>query len=123
MTIGTLWIYRLGLMMADQRYAMTLAFTTFVLFQFFNVFNAREEFGSVFNNNFFKNYRLWVSLMTVLVLQLVVIYWAPAQELFKTESIEPKHWPFILLISSSVLFLEELRKILFAKKRKIRGRA
>jgi magnesium-transporting ATPase (P-type) len=34
-----------------QAYALTLAFTTFVLFQFFNVFNARNEHGSAFNGS------------------------------------------------------------------------
>jgi hypothetical protein len=38
----------------DQRYALTLAFTTFVLFQFFNAFNARAEYGSAFNANFLQ---------------------------------------------------------------------
>jgi Ca2+-transporting ATPase len=31
-----------------RAYAATLAFTTFVLLQFFNVFNARAEYGSAF---------------------------------------------------------------------------
>jgi Ca2+-transporting ATPase len=48
---------------------MTLAFTTFVLFQFFNIFNARTEHGSAFNAQFFSNGKLWLALFAVVALQ------------------------------------------------------
>ena len=46
MMIGTLGVHRFGLQTGTQTRALTLAFTTFVLFQFFNVFNARVERAS-----------------------------------------------------------------------------
>ena len=47
---------------------LTLAFTTFVLFQFFNVFNARAEHGTAFNRRFFSNCQRWRLLTGVLAL-------------------------------------------------------
>jgi putative hemolysin len=43
MMIGTLGVFALSLDQGDRAHAVTMAFTTFVLFQFFNVFNARAE--------------------------------------------------------------------------------
>ena len=66
---------------------MTLAFTTFVLFQFFNIFNARAEHGSAFNRQFFRNGKLWLALAAVVALQVVVVHWGPAQAIFDTVSL------------------------------------
>lgn len=52
MMAGTLGVHRLGLQTGTRTQALTLAFTTFVLFQFLNVFNARVERVSSFNRHF-----------------------------------------------------------------------
>ncbi|WP_242684043.1 cation-translocating P-type ATPase [Paraburkholderia hospita] len=62
MMAGTLAMQHYGMQSGSEQRALTLAFTTFVLFQFFNVFNARNEVGSAFNQHFFDNATLWVSL-------------------------------------------------------------
>lgn len=111
MMAGTLGVYHVANATGDLEYAKTMAFTTFVLFQFFNVFNAREEFTTAFNQNFFKNWRLWVALAGVLVLQLVVIYWSPAQEVFETKPLSGRDLLLVICVASSVLVLEEVRKI------------
>src|SRR5690606_32443573 len=56
MMLGTLYLFDYGLTTHDQPYALTLAFTTFVLFQFFNLFNARAEWRTTFNRNRLKNW-------------------------------------------------------------------
>ncbi len=63
MTAGTLGVYYYGRASGDETRATTLAFTTFVLFQFFNVFNARAETGSAFTRHFFSNRPLWLALV------------------------------------------------------------
>ena len=55
MMAGTLAVLYYGLQTGGEDRALTLAFTTFVLFQFFNVFNARSETGSAFNADFFRS--------------------------------------------------------------------
>ena len=112
MMAGTLWSFQHGLTAPDPRYSLTLAFTTFVLFQFFNVFNARAEHGTAFNSNFFRNGNLWLALAAVLVLQVVVVHWAPAQVIFSTTDLEMHDWIMAFAAASSVLFLDEARKLL-----------
>ena len=111
MAAGTLGAYAWGQLQGKHEYAMTLAFTTFVLFQFFNIFNARAEHGSAFNRHFFSNGRLWLALASVLFLQVLVVHWAPLQAIFDTVALSRNDWMWSLLIASSVLVLEEARKL------------
>jgi Ca2+-transporting ATPase len=115
MAVGTLaayaWGEREGLSSGGgHAYAVTLAFTTFVLFQFFNVFNARAEHGSAFGRKFFVNGKLWLALGAVVGLQVVVVQWGPAQAIFDTVDLSLADWALAAGIASSVLFLEEARK-------------
>jgi Ca2+-transporting ATPase len=110
MAIGTIGVLYYGLQTASVEQAMTLAFTTFVLFQFFNVFNARAERGSSFNRHFFANRMLWTSLLGVLALQAVAVHWGPAQAIFRTVDLTTPQWLIAIAVGASVLVLEEARK-------------
>ncbi len=112
MMVGTLLLFQHALSTQAPDYALTLAFTTFVLFQFFNVFNARMEYGSAFNANFLRNGKLWLALAGVLALQVVVVHWQPAQALFGTTGLSLQDWLLAALVASSVLLLDEARKLL-----------
>jgi len=111
MTVGTLAVYWFGMRTGDAPRALTLAFTTFVLFQFFNVFNARAETGSAFNRHFFENRMLWLALSAVLALQVLVVHWPPAQAIFDTASLSITDWALAATVAASVLLLEEARKL------------
>ena len=111
MMAGTLLVLHYGLQTGSEARALTLAFTTFVLFQFFNVFNARVEEGSAFNRRFFDNPMLWWSLSAVLGLQIIVVNWGPAQELFNVTSLSLRDWVLAACVASSVLLFEEARKL------------
>ncbi len=111
MAAGTLGILAWGLQSRTEKQALTLAFTTFVLFQIFNAFNARADSGSAFNRNFFQNRTLWLSLAGVVILQVVVVCWAPAQDIFDTTVLSLTDWLLMILVASTVLLLEELRKL------------
>jgi len=112
MMVGTLYVFRHGLATQNEAYALTLSFTTFVLFQFFNVFNARAEQGSAFNASFFANGKLWQALAAVLTLQALVVHWGPAQAIFETVDLTLKDWGMVIAVASSVLLLDEARKFL-----------
>jgi Ca2+-transporting ATPase len=105
-------MFQYGLANGGQSYALTLAFTTFVLFQFFNVFNARSEHSSVFNKNFFSNGKLWLALGAVLGMQVLAVHWAPTQSIFDTVHLKPDDWLLAIAVASSVLLLDEGRKLL-----------
>ena len=116
MAVGTLAAYAWGEQAGNggggHAYAMTLAFTTFVLFQFFNIFNARAESGTAFNRQFFSNGKLWLALAGVVGLQVAVVHWGPAQAVFDTVDLSLNDWLLAAAIGASVLVLEEARKLL-----------
>lgn len=115
MAAGTLSVYAWAMAgdPANTTRAMTLAFTTFVLFQFFNIFNARAEHGSAFNRQFFRNGKLWLALTAVVGLQIVAVHWAPAQMIFDTTDLTLKEWGLAVAVAASTLLLEESRKLLW----------
>lgn len=110
MTVGTLGLMYYGLLTGSEEHALTLAFTVFVMFQFFNIFNARAENGTTFNKRFFHNRLLWVSVMGVVCLQVVAVHWPPAQAIFRTTSLTIVDWLLVVGVASSILVLEEARK-------------
>ena len=67
MATGTLSLLHAGGRDADH--AATLGFTTFVLYQLFNLLNVRSEGRSAFNRQIFTNYRLWVAVALVAGMQ------------------------------------------------------
>jgi P-type Ca2+ transporter type 2C len=111
MMVGTLAVLNHELQIGPQDRALTMAFTTFVLFQLFNVFNARNETGSAFNAQFFGNRMLWVSLGAALLLQMLATHWGPASRLFGTTGMAWADWGVAAGVASSVLLLEEARKL------------
>ena len=101
----------------ELRYAQTMAFTTLMLFQVFNVLNARSDEQSAFVH-MFTNYWLWVALGVSLLLQVVVIYTPFLQRAFGTVSLSPQEWLFCIAIASSVLWLREISKVVAGVLRK-----
>ena len=91
--------------------ATTMAFVTFVFFQFFNILNSRMETLSVFSKRTLSNWRLWASLGAVGAIQVLVTIVSPLQSLFHTTSISVGQWLICAAVASSVIFVEELRKL------------
>ena len=110
MAVGTLGLFYYA-QDRGEAYALTLAFTTFVLFRFFNVFNARAEHHSAFNRQFFSNGKLWAALATVVALQALVMHWTPAQAIFDTTALSVQDWALAFAVASSILLLDEGRKL------------
>jgi Ca2+-transporting ATPase len=94
----------------SMRYGQTIAFTTLVMFQIFNVFNARSDERSALRG-LFKNYWLWGSVLLSLALQMAVIYIPFLQEAFSTVSLSLGDWLRCAAVASSVLWLRELSKV------------
>jgi Ca2+-transporting ATPase len=109
------WIEGTG----EIRYAQTMAFTTLMLFQLFNVFNARSDDESVFRG-FFHNRWLWSAVGFSLGLHAAVIYLPFLQAAFSTTSLSGKNWLECTLVASTVLWLRELSKIFARRKSKPR---
>jgi Ca2+-transporting ATPase len=92
--------------------AGTMGFNTFVLFQFFNILNVRSENTSVFSRMLFSNKSLWISLATVLFLQIGVTHVSFMQSLFETTSLSLSEWAVCVAVASAILWVEEIRKLI-----------
>jgi Ca2+-transporting ATPase len=99
----------------DLRYGQTMAFTTLILFQMFNVFNARSDEESAFRG-LFSNAWLWAAVGLSIFLQFAVIYVPFLQRAFSTVALSSKDWLSCFLVASSVLWLQEANKIFRRKK-------
>lgn len=98
----------------DIRYAQTMAFTTLVLFQMFNVFNSRSDEQSAFID-LFNNRWLWLAEGVLLALQVAVIYLPGLQQAFSTMRLSLADWLLCAGVASSVLWLRELSKLMVRK--------
>jgi Ca2+-transporting ATPase len=96
----------------DMRYAQTMTFTTMMLFQLFNVFNARSDERSAFAG-IFRNHWLWAAVGLSLSLHVTVIYLPALQQAFSTVSMSIRDWLLCTAVASSVLWLRELSKLVF----------
>ena len=93
----------------DLRYAQTMAFTTLVLFQTFNVINARSDERSAFRG-LFTNRWLWLAIILSVVLQAAVVYLPLLQRAFSTVGLSLGDWLRCAGVASSVLWLREMSK-------------
>ena len=93
----------------DIRYAQTMAFTTLMLGQLFNVFNARSDERSAFDG-FFSNGWLWAAVGLSLMLHVAVIYIPFLQRAFSTEGLTALDWLRCVSVASTVLWVRELTK-------------
>jgi len=117
MAIGTLavmdWALPGGLIPGSgtMAYAQTMAFTTLVFFQLFNVFNARSDEASAFHG-LFTNKWIWIAVGISTLLQVAVIYVPFLQTAFSTVPLSGADWLVAIVVSSFVIWLRELVKLL-----------
>ncbi|HUF32586.1 MAG TPA: cation-transporting P-type ATPase [Acidimicrobiales bacterium] len=91
--------------------AGTMAFNTFVLFQFFNILNARSDRLSVFRRQTLTNAKLWWALGAVAALQVGTTHLGAMRALFDTTTITSGQWLACVAVASSVVWVEEARKL------------
>jgi len=113
MTLGVLFLFNLALKRGGSlEYARALAFTGFVVFEMFNVFNTRSEEQS-FAQGFFSNRWLLAAVASSIVLQLAVLYIPKLQVLFGVAPLAIADWILLLGVGTTVIMAEEVRKAVF----------
>lgn len=101
MSVGTLLLYYYKLTSgASILTATTVAFTVFVMYQLFNVFNCKAK-GMI------PNKTLIIAVVASFLLQLCVIYIPFLQGIFRTTAISYVDWALILIVASTI-FISEL---------------
>lgn len=95
--------------------ARTAGFTTLVLAQLFNALNSRSHERSAFSH-LFDNRWLWVAIVVAILLQVAVVEIPVLQVAFGTESLGPFHWLVAAALGSTVLWVDELLKLVMRRR-------
>ena len=90
--------------------ARTMAFTTLVFAQLFNVFNARSDRITVFHR-LFTNRLLWGAVTLSVVLQVMVVQLPFLNSAFDTTPISFADWLLCICLASVVLWADEAKKL------------
>ncbi|MHB8121409.1 MAG: cation-translocating P-type ATPase [Desulfuromonadaceae bacterium] len=108
---GVVWNYTAALDDgASLENARTVAVTTMVFFQFFQAWNSRSEYQSIFRMNPLGNPFLFYSMIAAFIAQLAFIYAPPLQWVFRTVPLTATEWLRIIIASSLVVLVVEVDK-------------
>jgi Ca2+-transporting ATPase len=91
----------------------TMTFMTFVNCDLFNAYACRSSERCFYEINLFENPAFVYAVGGSIIGQLAVIYFWPLQKIFQTEALSFWDLLYVLLLSSSVLILDTLRKKFF----------
>ncbi len=116
MALGTLYVLDADLPrglfsgVGSLRHGQTMAFNTLMLFQLFNLFNARSDRESAFRGAF-SNGWLWAAIALSLLLQTGVLYVPFLQQAFSTSPLTASDWLRCTMVASAGLWVRELEKL------------
>jgi len=117
MFVYLLWCERHGSGSIIDVHELTCFFTTFVMLQFWNLFNAKC-LGSDHTTfrHLFRDYGLLLVLAFILVGQWLIVTFGGA--MFRTVPLSPTEWIIIILATSPVLWIGELWRAVKRMRRK-----
>jgi len=111
--LGTLYTFSRALARGYALdHAWTVALTTIVLFQLFNVFNTRSETISIFRIPLLSNPFLFFSVVSSILAQVAIIYVPAFRMIFRTAPLGAEDWALILGTALTVLAAVEAEKAL-----------
>ncbi len=119
--IGTLFLFfwQLGLdidLWEDHLgKAQTTAFIVCIMFQNFMSLTSRSEIHSIFTIKT-QNWYLWAAFLLNLFLLFVIVYVPFFHDIFHTVNLDATDWFGIFVISSTILFIDEIRKMIYRMK-------
>jgi Ca2+-transporting ATPase len=93
----------------DESHARTMAFTTLMMFQLFNVFNCRSNWRSAFTG-FFENRWLIGAVALSLSTHALVIYVPVLKTAFHTVALQALDWAIATGVAALLLVAMELVK-------------
>ena len=111
MALGSLFVFLL-FSPVDLPLARTMTLLTLGMFQWFNAWNCRSETLSIFQLGWWTNKWLILATIVVIMLQILLLYVPLLQSIFSTVPLNGYQWVFAALVSSTILWIEEARKLL-----------
>jgi len=115
-TIVVMGIYGWAMNVFTPAEANSMAFVAIVFVQLFNLVNSKSITESIFTKGIRRNWWLIASMLLTLALTMVSLYYAPLAHLLSLQSLAVAQLIQILLISSSIIGVMEIDKILTKKK-------
>jgi len=112
MAAGTLGLFWYARQNGSLDYARTVAFTVMAAFQWFQAFNARSTFSSIFSVGFFTNRWILLGIGIAVMLQVGAVHLPVGQMLFRTTSLSLGDWVSIMLVASTIWVADEIWKLL-----------
>lgn len=106
MAAGTVALLALARPRVGTDTALTMTFTTFVLFQLFNALGARADDGPVLGRHQFRNRTLWLCLAGVLAVQVLAVHLPWGRTVFGTVPLTATEWALCAATASTVLLAE-----------------
>jgi Ca2+-transporting ATPase len=94
----------------DVARARTMAFTSIVLFQLFNLLNARSEMASAFAHASHTRW-IWGAIALSVGLQVLVLELPALRVALGTTSLGAVDWAWCIAVGSSVLWIREITKL------------
>lgn len=110
MGVGTLFLFSQWYQ-TDIAKAWTVSLTTLAVFQWFNAWNCRSSRRSVFSISPFSNRFLLGATAIVIALQFLAVYHPFLQNILRTVPLDRYDWLSIVLVASSIVVVEEVRKL------------
>lgn len=119
MAAGTLALFRLELEAgATLARAQTVALTTAVFFQMFQVGNSRSEFLSIFRKSPFSNPFLFLATGAAILVHVGALHLGATQFVLRVVPIaDPGTWGRMILVAAAVVVAVELHKLLRPSRR------
>jgi len=112
MTIGVLWLFDWTLATTGSlQLARSVALTSAVMYQVFQVWNARSATRSVFQMNPFSNPYLFIANVGAFAIHVAALYLSPTQFVLRVEPIPLEFWSRIVLVAASLIVAVELHKL------------
>ena len=105
-TLGVFW----WLLPAGEVYARTMAFSTLVVFQLWNVLSCKAGEQTAVSRAAFNNPYVWGAIVVSFVMLATIMYVPFLQDIFNIVPLTVQDWAFITLLTSPVLVIIEIRK-------------
>jgi Ca2+-transporting ATPase len=113
MAIGTLWLFSRELEEEGIGSARTIAFVTMAMFQVFNSINCRSRTKSIFKIGLFTNRYLLLAIFASFFLNFLATSVPAMQVALGTVALSAGEWASVILVSSSILVVDEIRKFVW----------